>query len=142
MKDKIKKSENGRGIPLIVSIIIVFCILGTFVFSVSRKISMEMSSSAIGNLSESLSLIKGTIEVLLNKDAEFQTLIAQELTTLEDPEGFILSYQRNRSMVKMSLIFSGESEGISNNGEVFSEEGLDFSSGNTVERHGNLGLHL
>ena len=93
MKDKIKKSENGRGIPLIVSIIIVFCILGTFVFSVSRKISMEMSSSAIGNLSESLSLIKGTIEVLLNKDAEFQTLIAQELTTLEDPEGFILSYQ-------------------------------------------------
>ena len=133
MKDKIKKSENGRGIPLIVSIIIVFCILGTFVFSVSRKISMEMSSSAIGNLSESLSLIKGTIEVLLNKDAEFQTLIAQELTTLEDPEGFILSYQRNRSMVKMSLIFSGESEGISNNGEVFSEEGLDFSSGNTVE---------
>ncbi|MDE6815610.1 MAG: response regulator [Lachnospiraceae bacterium] len=133
MKDKIKKSESGRGIPLIVSIIIVFCILGTFVFSVSRKISMEMSSSAIGNLSESLSLIKGTIEVLLNKDAEFQTLIAQELTTLEDPEGFILSYQRNRSMVKMSLIFSGESEGISNNGEVFSEEGLDFSSGNTVE---------
>ncbi len=35
-------------------------------------------------------------------------------------------------MVKMSLIFSGETEGIDSSGEVFTEEGLDFSAGKTV----------
>ena len=32
----------------------------------------------------------------------------------------------------MSLILSGETEGVSNNGERFTEEGLDFSAGGTV----------
>ena len=36
-------------------------------------------------------------------------------------------------MIKISLIREGETEGISNTGEVFSEEGLDFSMGATVE---------
>ena len=132
MKNERQKRENRKGIPLIFSIIFVFCILGTVIFSVSRRISVEMSASAIDNLSESLSLIKGTMEVLLNKDAEFQKLIVRELTTLEDPQDFILSYERNHSMVKMSLIRSGETEGISSTGDPFSEEGLDFSAGNTV----------
>ncbi|MDE6898169.1 MAG: hybrid sensor histidine kinase/response regulator, partial [Lawsonibacter sp.] len=35
-------------------------------------------------------------------------------------------------MSKMSLILSGESEGVSNSGERFTEEGLDFSAGGTV----------
>ena len=123
MKNERQKRENRKGIPLIFSIIFVFCILGTVIFSVSRRISVEMSASAIDNLSESLSLIKGTMEVLLNKDAEFQKLIVRELTTLEDPQDFILSYERNHSMVKMSLIRSGETEGISSTGDPFSEEG-------------------
>ena len=38
-------------------------------------------------------------------------------------------------MVKISLLLSGETEGISNTGEVFTEAGLDFSAGKTV---GNL----
>lgn len=57
--------------------------LATIVFTVARKISTEMSASAIQNLSESLDLMKGTIEAILSKEAEFQKLIAQELVMLE-----------------------------------------------------------
>ena len=131
-----KKQEGhgkNRGFSLIFSIILVFCILGVVVFSVARRISAEMSLSAIHNLSESLGLIKGTTEAILVKEAEFQKLIAQEIAMVEEQENFIHSYNKNRTMVKISLIMAGETEGISNTGDVFSEEGLDFSSGKKVE---------
>lgn len=88
-----------------------------------------MSESAIQNLNESLNLIKSTIESVLNKEAEFQKLMAQEIALLEDPEAYITSYQPNQTMVKISYIRKGETEGISNTGDVFSEEELDFSGG-------------
>ena len=132
MKKTQHKNKKDRGIPLLFSIIFVFCILGTVVFSVSRKVSVEMSHSAIQNLSESLDLMKGTIEAILTKEAEFQKLIAQEIATIENPEQFIRSYHKNETMVKMSLILAGKTEGISNQGEVFSEEELDFSFEKTV----------
>ncbi len=109
-------------------ILVVFCILGSVVFTVSEKITKEMSVSAINNLEENLNLIQGTVEAMLNREAEFQKLIAEELSVLEDPEGFILSYERNKTIAKMSLVWSGETEGISNTGEVFSEKGLVFSA--------------
>lgn len=128
-REKVKKEQNrkkiDRGIPLLLSILLVFCILGTVVFSVARKISVEMSDSAIQNLSESLDLIKCTIEAVFKKDAEFQKLMAKEIGMAKDPENYIRSYQKNRSMVKVSLILSGKTTGISNTGEAFSEEGLD-----------------
>lgn len=133
MEKKQGRSRTGRGRWLFLSIISVFFILGAVVFSVSRKISQEMSASAIQNLSESLDLIRCTIEAVLKNEAEFQTLIAKEVGNAEDPEHYIRSYEKNRSMVKMSLILSGRTEGVSNTGEVFSESGLDFSPGRTVE---------
>ena len=48
-----------------------------------------MSQSAISNLSESLELVRGTIEAILDKEAEFQKLIAQEVSLMENPEEFI-----------------------------------------------------
>ncbi len=133
MGKKQRRSKSGRGIPLLFSIILVFCILGAVVFLLARKISTEMSSSAIHNLNESLTLIRGTVEAILTKEAEFQDLIAREIVRIDDPEEFVRSYDRNRAMVKISLISSGKTEGVSNTGEVFSEEGLDFSAGKTVE---------
>lgn len=118
---------------MFLSIVLVFCVLGVVVFFVAQRISAEMSSAAIHNLSESLGLIKGTVEAILIKEAEFQKLIAQEISTIEDPETFIRSYKKNRTMVKISLIQSGENQGVSNSEEVFTEEGLDFSSGRMVE---------
>ena len=52
---------------------------------------------------------------------------------MEDPEEFIRSYNRNNTMVKISFVSSGKTEGISNTGETFSPENLDFSSGKSVE---------
>lgn len=130
--DTKKRTRTTGGVSFLLSIVLVFGVLGAVVFSVSRKLSAEMSSSAIHNLRESLELIKGTVEAILTKEAEFQSLMAQELTIVEDPVEFIRCYNKNRTMVKISLIESGKEEGISNTGEVFSEEGLDFSSGKTV----------
>ncbi len=128
---KRNKQERGtdKGFSLLLSILLVFCILGVIVFSVSQKISKEMSESAVQNLNESLNLIKSTIESVLNKEAEFQKLMAQEIALLEGPEAYITSYQPNQTMVKVSYIKEGDTEGISNTGDVFSEKELDFSGG-------------
>lgn len=130
--DKEKKKGFDRGKALIISVVMFFIILGAVVFSVSRRITEEMSSSAIGNLSESLDLIKGTIETMLKMEADYQTLMAQELAASGNPEEFIRFYDQNRTMVKVSVTEPGESEGMSSTGEVFTTEGLDFSVGKTV----------
>lgn len=130
---KEKRDGTGKRITLIVPIVLIFCILGTFVFYVAEKISKEMSAAAVDNLTESLDLIRGTIEAILEKEAEFQKLIATEIGMMEDPEEFIRSYNRNETMVKLSLVPAGETEGISNTGEILHVEDLDFSAGKTVE---------
>ena len=133
MKERRGTRKIDKGVSLLLSIILVFCIFGTVVFSVSRKISEEMSESAIQNLSESLDLIKSTIEAILNKEAEFQKLMAQEIASAEKPEEHLCFYGGSQTMTKVSLIRAGETEGISDNGEVFTEEELNFSAGGTVD---------
>ena len=133
MKKKWNRRRTDKEIPLLFSIILVFFMLGVVVFSVSRKITKEMSDSAIQNLSESLDLMKGTLETILVKEAEFQKLIAQEIAAMDNPGEFIHSYNRNHTMVKISLVPAGKKEGVSNTGEAFSEEGLDFSAGETID---------
>ena len=133
MKKKSSKNRTDKGFSLLLSIILVFCILGVIVFSVSRKLSKEMSAAAIQNLNESLDLIKCTIESILNKEAEFQKLMAREIAMREEPEDYINSYQKNQTMVKIAFIRDGETEGISSTGETFFEEGLDFSSGGMID---------
>ena len=59
------KQIKRRGLSLLLSIILVFCMFGAIIFSVSRKTAREMSNSAIQNLSESLDLIQSTIEAIL-----------------------------------------------------------------------------
>ncbi len=132
MKRK-NNDKKGKGMSLIVPIILIFCILGAFVFYIAGRISREMSAAAIDNLSESLDLIRGTIEAILGKEAEYQKLIAKEIELMENPEEFIQSYDGNETMVKLSLVSAGESQGITNMGELFYPEELDFSAGKTVE---------
>lgn len=132
-KKEKKKDGIAKGMPLILSITLIFCILGAFVFYVAGRISREMSQAAIDSLSENLDLIRGTIEAILDKEAEFQKLIANEIEMMEHPEQFIESYHGNNTMVKLSLVPEGESEGISNLGEPFYPEKLDFSAGKTVQ---------
>ena len=132
MKDRPEQNGRNTGHSLLLSVIVVFCILGMVLFSVAQKISREMAASAIQNLSESLDLIQCTIESILNNGAEFQNLIAQEIARAEDPEEYIRSYEKNRTMVKISIIMAGKTEGVSNTGDAFTEEGLDFSAGGMV----------
>ena len=132
MKKRHRKNKMDGSGPLLLSIIVVFSILGAVVFSVAHQISVEMSASAIQNLSESLDLIECTIEAIINKEAEFQQMMAQEIGLKASQEEYVCTYQSNETMVKISLIQEGQSEGISNTGELFSEAGLNFSAGRTV----------
>lgn len=91
-----------------------------------------MSESAITNLSENLELISNTIETLLNQQANFQKMIARELADAKEPGDAIRSYDGNDAMVQLSVLLSGEEEGISNTGKAFTEDALDFSAGKTV----------
>lgn len=133
MKEKHDTRKLDKGFSLLISIILIFCILGVVVFSVSKKISVEMSESAIQNLSESLDLVKSTLEAILNKEAEFQKLIAKEMASAENPEEHLRFYGGSQTMTRVSLIYAGETEGVSDNGEVFTEEDLDFSAGGMVD---------
>ena len=132
MKGTSRIQRKWGGFSLLFSIILIFCVFGALVFSIAQKISREMSASAIQNLSESLDLIQCTIEAILRNEAEFQGLIAQEIARMDNPEAYICAYEKNQTMSKMSLILAGRTEGVSNAGEPFTEEGLDFSAGGTV----------
>ena len=79
MEKKKGKSIVHRRMVLIVPVLLVFCILGTVIFFISKRITNEMSESAIGNLNESLELLGNTLETILRNEAKFQELIAQEL---------------------------------------------------------------
>ncbi len=59
-------------------------------------------------------------------------MMAQKVAVADDPKEYIESYSKNQTMVKISLIRAGETQGISNTGETFSEEGLDFSAGGAI----------
>ncbi len=133
MEKRQAKEKKVQGISSIIPIILVFCILGGVVYSIAGKISSEMSQSAVNNLGESLNLIQSTVEVILQKEAEFQKMMAEELAVMDRPEEFIRSYSRNGTIIKVSMVKTGEKEGFSNTGESFSAEGLDFSSGRTVD---------
>ncbi len=122
-----------QGVSFIILIVLVFCILGGVVFSIARKISVEMSESAVSNLAESLDLIQGTVEVILSKEAEFQKLMAEEIADMDDPERSIQSYSREGTIIMISMIPAGKKEGFSNTGGIFTAEELDFSSGRTVD---------
>lgn len=133
-KEKKKKSRGlDSGKLFIAFIVLFFCVLGAVVFSVSRRITKEMSASAIGNLSESLDLLQGTIETILQMEAENQKQVAKELSMTDDPEEYIRSYDRNNAMVRVSLLDEGAAEGSSNTDQAFLPEELDFSDQKTVE---------
>ncbi|MCI8513443.1 MAG: response regulator [Lachnospiraceae bacterium] len=133
MKGKSDKRKKRRASSLLFSILLVFCVLGAIVYAVSQEISRKMSEAAIQNVSESLSLMQCTIEAILRSEAEFQMLIAREVAQAEDPQEYVRTYEKNRTMAKLSLILSGEAEGVSSTGERFTEEDLDFSAGGTIE---------
>ncbi len=132
MKKTPNKQKKRRDFFLLFSIIIIFSIFGMIVFTVSQRISKEMSEAAIQNLSESLDLIESTIEAILGSEAEFQKLTAREVARVENPEEYIRTCEKNQTMSKLSLILSGKTEGVSNTGERFTEDGLDFSAGGEV----------
>lgn len=135
MKNGVNSGRGGqrrKSITMLVSIVFVFVVMGCVVFSVSQKISHEMSNSAVQNLSESLDLIQCTIESILRSEAEFQLLLARDVAAARDPEEYIRAYEKNATMVRLSLVLSGKDQGVSSTGEVFRPEELDFSGGGVI----------
>lgn len=127
------KNENKNGKKIWAALAIVaFLILGSFVFYISTRISEEMSQSAISNLNETLDLIRDTMELLFENEAEYQKLIAAELAAMENPEEFVRHYENSRLMTRLSLVYTGDEQGISSTGKTFFPETLSFAEGNEV----------
>ena len=72
MKEKPNKHKKQGISYLFLSILLVFCVLGAIVYTISREISRKMSEAAIQYVSESLDLVQCTIEAILRSEAEFQ----------------------------------------------------------------------
>ena len=125
--------QKRKSLTMLASIVLVFAVMGCVVFAISRRISREMSDSAVQNLSESLDLIQCTIESILRSEAEFQQLLARDVAAAEDPEEFVRNYEKNSTMVRLSLVLSGREEGVSSTGETFRPDELDFSGGGEIE---------
>lgn len=128
-----KKKQSRNSNIFICTVVLIFFIMGVFVFAVEHKISKEMSDAAIESLSESLELLKGTIQAILDTEAELQGMMADEIALLKRPEDFISKEHGNQTMVKLSLVSMGNTKGISSTGEEFSTDSLDFSAGNMVQ---------
>ena len=107
MGKKHNEGKKDKGISLLISILLVFFILGIIVFSLSRKITREMAASATQNLNESLNLIECTIEAILNKEVEYQKLMAQGIAAIDQPEEYVRKYTKSDTMVKIALIREG-----------------------------------
>ena len=106
----------------------ILVILGSGVLLLSQKVEKELASAAVQNLSENLDLIKGTIEGIANNEAEFQKLIAQKIAgQCMGVENYKDFGNKTGMIAKISMISTGESEGISTTGDVFKED-MDFSS--------------
>ncbi len=128
-----RKAKNYIGKVLIFAIVLVFAIFGITVFLIAQKTTREMSNSAINNLSESLDLMKGTVEMLLKSQQEFQEFLATELSDEEDLEKSIQNYDITENITNISVIVEGRSVGVSCNGDEFCADDLDFSTENITE---------
>ncbi|MCM1263996.1 MAG: ATP-binding protein [Butyrivibrio sp.] len=131
--EKERRTKIHKNFILIAPFIIVFCILGAVVLVAARRISVEMSEAAISNLSENLDLISNTIDTLVNQQVNIQKMIAEELADEKDPYSIVRAYGVNNTIVKLSILLAGEKEGISNTGEPFTEDSLDFSAGKLAD---------
>lgn len=77
-----------------------------------------MSESAIQNLTESLDLIKCTIEAILKMKQSSRNSLRRRLP-IQIIHRNMSRGIKNQTMVKMSLILTGETEGVSNVGDTF-----------------------
>ena len=129
MEGSREKRSYGRWI---VAVLVIFAIMGAAIYGVSKRTYDDMSDAAIQNLNENLNLMRNTVEAIMGSEAEFQQLIAEEIAAAPDPELYVLNLKNNDTTSKLSVVPSGEAEGVSNNGEPFSPDALDFSAGGTV----------
>ena len=129
MKEKPVEREKHRGIPLLVSIVLVFIVLGTTVYAVAQKTTGEMSEAAIQNLSESLDLIQYTIEAIFRNQTEFQELIAGEAAAAKDPAEYIRTFQKNETMGRWRLFRQERRKAYPTQGRYFPRKIWIFPQG-------------
>lgn len=130
--EKQKSQEKRRSVRLVLVIILIFALMGTSIWAISKKTYDDMSDAAISSLNENLNLMKSTVEAIFRSEADFQRLTAEELAEESDPLTAITHIRGGDLASCISLVPVGASEGVSNNGEPFDPATLDFSDGESV----------
>lgn len=142
--------EKKTYIRWIVAVVLIFALMGASIYGVAKKTYDDMSDAAIQNLNENLNLMRNTVEAIMRSEAEFQQLVAEEIAAAPDPSSYVLNLRNNDATSKLSVVLAGEEAGVSNDGEPFFPEQLDFSAGGAIaglrvavlrQRCGHVGLH-
>ena len=124
--------EKKTYIRWIVAVVLIFALMGASIYGVAKKTYDDMSDAAIQNLNENLNLMRNTVEAIMRSEAEFQQLVAEEIAAAPDPSSYVLNLRNNDTTSKLSVVLAGEEAGVSNDGEPFFPEQLDFSAGGAI----------
>lgn len=130
---KNSNQEKRRSLRLALIIVLIFSLMGAAIWSISKKTYDDMSDAAISSLNENLTLMKSTIEAIFQSEASFQLVIAEELAEESDPAAVVARMHGGDMASLISLVPTGSSEGISNNGKPFDPSQLDFTDGGNIE---------
>lgn len=124
--------EKRTSVRLILVGVLIFALMGAAIWGIAKKTYDDMSEAAISNLNENLNLMKSTIEVIFQSEANFQRVTAQELAEADDPIATITHIPNGEAASLISYVPSGATEGVSNNGTPFNPARLDFTDGGDI----------
>ena len=126
-------AKKGQFATWTLAVLLICVVMVAGIFSVAQKTSEEMFDSAIQSLNENLDLMKSTIDAIVNSEVDFQKLIGEEIALSPDPAAYIQNLNASDAISKLSIVMAGQESGISSNGQPFSPDSLDFSSGSAIQ---------
>ena len=126
-------AKKGQFATWTLAVLLICVVMVAGIFSVAQKTSEEMFDSAIQSLNENLDLMKSTIDAIVNSEVDFQKLISEEIALSPDPAAYIQNLHASDAISKLSIVMTGQDSGISSDGQPFSPESLDFSSGSAIQ---------
>ncbi len=134
--DTDNKERRGFYVRAIV-VVLIFALMGTSIWAISKRTYDDMSEAAISSLNENLTLMKSTVEAIFQSEADFQLVTAEELAETADPLEAVTRMPSGETATLVSFVPEGASEGASNDGKPFDPSKLDFEGGGRVS---GLGL--
>ena len=129
MKKTIKKKQWKW--PIIIVTILITTVMIGMLF---RNMTYKISNVAVSNLTGSVSMLKGTMESLLEEDEEALSLVAGKTAEKEDMKAWFDDFCTTNGMSGIVLVKPDENTKIAGSGTDIPVEKLDFSKNKKVDK--------